>query len=127
MKAKKGPATPMLKFVGVELIGDALYWPLWWYTEGLLNAGRFCLNEIVVQAERLGLTIWVANIFTPMFGQYDLEGRLISFFMRLVQIIIRGIALLVWAVVMLGLFLGWLLLPLLIAYQIVLNVWALFT
>ena len=46
--------------------------------------------------------------------------------MRLLQIIVRGIALLIWAVVMLALFLGWLLLPLLIAYQIVINIWALF-
>lgn len=116
----------MLRFIGVDLIGDGLYWPLWWYTEGLLNAGRFCIREIVAQEERLGLTIWTANIFTPMFGQYDLEGRLISFFMRLVQIIIRGVTLLLWAALMLGLFLGWLLLPLLITYQIVVNVWALF-
>src|SRR3989338_6888080 len=123
MKAKKSPATSMLKFVGIELIGDVLYWPLWWYTQGVVNAGRFCIRELVAQEERLGLTIWATNIFTPMFGQYDWEGRLISFFMRLLQIIVRGVALLVWAVVMVALFLGWLLLPLLIAYQIVLNVW----
>ena len=127
MKVKKGPATSTARFIGVDLIGDVLYYPVWWYTKGLINTARACVRSVAAQEERLGVSIWISNIFTPMFGQYDWEGRLISFFARVVQIIVRGVALLVWAVLILGLVIVWLLLPLLIVYEIVANFFALFT
>ena len=109
------------KYVLIDLIGDILYWPLWWYSKGTVKAGLFCLNEIKAQEERLGVMIWIKNISTPMFGQYDIEGRLISFFVRIIQIIARIILLLVWAIFMIALFLGWLILPVVIGYQIFNN------
>ncbi|OGY47192.1 MAG: hypothetical protein A3J62_04085 [Candidatus Buchananbacteria bacterium RIFCSPHIGHO2_02_FULL_38_8] len=121
MKAKNNIAYSSLKFVFIDIIGDVLYWPLWWYSKGLGKTGLFCLNEIKDEAERLGIEIWVKNIFTPMFGQYDWEGRLISFFARLIQIIIRSIILLIWAVLMLAVFLIWILLPIYIFYQVLDN------
>ena len=106
------------KYVIIDLIGDILYWPLWWYTKGTVKAALFCLNEIKAQQERLGVMIWIKNISTPMFGQYDIEGRLISFFVRLVQIIARLILLLVWTIIMFLFFLAWLLLPIFVSLQI---------
>lgn len=110
-----------LKYVLIELIGDVLYWPLWWYSKGLVKAGLFCLQAIKNQEERLGLSIWIKNIFTPMFGQHDIEGRIISFFARILQIIVRTIILLIWIILVLILFLIWIILPLFIIYQIVNN------
>jgi len=110
-----------LKFVLIELIGDILYWPLWWYSKGLINAGLFCINEIKAQEERLGLLIWVKNISTPMFGQYDIEGRIISFFARLFQIIFRAIFLLIWTALILAIFLLWIILPFIIFIQLINN------
>lgn len=110
-----------IRYVLIDLIGDILYWPVWWYSKGLLKAGLFCLREIKNQEERLGLTIWMKNIFTPMFGQYDIEGRIISFFMRLIQIIARSIFLAVWAAFMLILFTIWIILPLIAGYQLFIN------
>jgi hypothetical protein len=47
-----------------------------------------------------------------MYGQRDIAGRLISFIVRLVQIIFRGLALLVWLIIgLLALFI-WLAFPL---------------
>ena len=109
------------RYVLVDLIGDILYWPLWWYSKGLVKTGLFCLREIKAQEERLGILIWIRNIFTPMFGQYDIEGRLISFFIRLVQIIVRIILLAVWAILMLAILLVWIVFPIFIAYQIADN------
>jgi len=107
-----------IRYVIIDLIGDILYWPLWWYTRGTVKAGLFCLNGIKAQEERLGVMIWIKNISTPMFGQYDIEGRLISFFVRLIQIIARVILLFVWTIFMLLIFLAWLILPALISFQI---------
>lgn len=110
-----------LKFVLIELIGDILYWPIWWYSKGTLNTALFCLDQIKKQEEFLGLSIWVKNIFTPMFGQYDWEGRIISFFARLVQIIFRAIFMLVWIILIIIILISWLLLPIFIGYQIIIN------
>jgi len=104
-----------------DLLADVLYWPFWWYSRGLLKAAKFCLGEIKDQQERLGLWVWLKNIFTPMYGQYDWEGRLISFLVRLVQVIFRAILLMVWAVLMFLLFLVWLTTPVFVIYQLYLN------
>src|SRR3989344_4381545 len=109
------------KYVLIDLIGDILYWPVWWYSKGLIKIGLFCLGLIRGQQQRLGLAIWIKNIFTPMFGQSDLEGRLISFFARLVQIIFRSILLLVWSLIIFLLFLIYLILPMIVVYQLVTN------
>lgn len=111
-------ASDSIKYVAIDLIGDILYWPLWWYSKGLLKTAEFCFGEIRSQQERLGLNVWVKNIFTPMFGQYDIEGRIISFFARLVQVIVRSILLLIWSMLILILFLAYVIMPLIIVYQV---------
>lgn len=110
-----------IKFLVIDLIGDFLFWPIWWYTKGLVKTGLFCIKEIKDQQERLGLSIWIKNIFTPMFGQYDMEGRIISFFARLIQIMARTIILGIWSIFMLILFLLWITLPVIIMYQLYEN------
>jgi len=107
-----------LKYITLDLAGDLLYWPIWWYSKGLLKAAKVCLSEVNAQQERLGILVWLKNIFTPMFGQYDIEGRIISFFVRLVQIIARSILFFIWSILILILFLAWLVLPIIIVYQI---------
>lgn len=111
-------ATNSIKYVAIDLVGDILYWPLWWYSKGLLKMAKFCFGEIAGEQEKLGLSVWVKNIFTPMFGQYDIEGRIISFFIRLVQIIGRSILLLIWSILIFILLLAYVIMPLIIVYQI---------
>ena len=41
----------------------------------------------------LAIKVWIKNIFVPMFGMHDWQSRIISFFMRVVQIIGRAIVL----------------------------------
>ncbi len=59
--------------------------------------------------------LWLKNIFVPMFGQYDWQGRLVSFFMRLVQVVVRSVALVFWLIACLVLFVLWLALPVVVA------------
>ena len=115
-----------VKYIIVDLIGDILYWPIWWYSKGLLKTTKACFNAVVNQERSLGLTIWMKNIFTPMFGQYDIEGRIISFFARLVQIIVRGIVLIIWTILVFIFYIIWFILPIFVIYQIYYNLSSLF-
>ncbi|MEK7625283.1 MAG: hypothetical protein AAB467_02955 [Patescibacteria group bacterium] len=99
-----------------EAIIDVVYFPLWWYSFGLFKSAKWCLALFLEGNARLAPGIWLVNIFVPMYGQYDWQGRIVSFFMRLVQIIFRGVALLAWSLVCVALFIIWLGLPLLISY-----------
>jgi len=110
------------KYVFVNSIGDVFYFPLWWYSKGAKNVFLFCLKHIKEFREYLALGIWIRNIFTPMYGQYDWQGRIISFFMRLVQIIFRIIVFLIWSAIIFLLLILWLALPVLVVYQIYFRV-----
>ncbi|MFA7653462.1 MAG: hypothetical protein WCX97_00250 [Candidatus Magasanikbacteria bacterium] len=100
----------------VEALLDIIYFPLWWYTGGVARAGRFCLDLFKDGNDDLAPGLWMQNIFTPMYGQYDWQGRIISFFMRLFQVFFRLFGLLVWAVFCFGLFIVWLALPLVVLW-----------
>jgi len=114
--------SPILKATIVDLILDLLYFPVWWYTKGFIKISLYFLNNIQKRQESLNFFIWLKNIFVPMYGQSDFEGRLISFFVRLAQVFFRLIGLLFWLIVDLMIFLLYLLLPLIMAYQIYFQV-----
>ena len=98
----------------LEAILDIFYFPIWWYTKGAAHALRWCFNLLKTGNENLAPALWLGNLFVPMFGQFDWQGRIVSFFMRLVQIFARSVALAVWLGLCLVLFFCWLSLPVLI-------------
>jgi len=104
---------------------EILYFPVWWYTVGLGKAANFSWQRIKSMEIRLGVSIWIKNIFTPMFGQRDIAGILISFFMRIFQIIIRSLVLFLWSILMIALFFVWIGLPIVVVLGIILNLTAL--
>jgi len=106
----------ILQRLFLEAVLDIIYFPVWWYTKGLAHAWRWCFNLLRSGNQNLAPGLWLANLFVPMYGQFDLQGRIISFLMRSVQIFARTIALAVWFSVCLFLFLCWLALPALVAY-----------
>lgn len=102
-----------------EAIFDVLYFPVWWYTGGAKHALIWCYGALMSGNASLAPGLWLKNIFVPMFGQYDIQGRIISFFMRLFQVIGRGIALIFWLAVCVVLFAAWLVLPLAVVYGMI--------
>lgn len=102
----------------LQILGEILYFPIWWYSVGfgrlIKNAWRFWRN----QERTLGFSIWAKNIFVPMYGQRDWASRIISFFVRLVQIIARGIILMFWLLIILIILILWLAFPLLLLLAI---------
>jgi len=103
----------------IELIRDVLYFPVWWYGRGLLNLIIGVMHFLSDKQKALALLVWIKNIFRPMYGQYDFAGVLISFFVRLVQIILRSLFLLFWLILCLAVILFWVLFPLFVIYEII--------
>jgi len=103
----------------LDTVTDIVYFPVWWYTRGTgLVAGKL-LGYLSDKQKSLALWIWIKNLMRPMYGQYDWQGWLISFFMRLFQIIVRSIAMIFWFVLLTIIFCCWLVLPLFVLYQII--------
>jgi len=98
----------------VSLALEIVYFPIWWYSVGFYRLLKNVWNFLCDQEKSLGFSVWAKNIFVPMYGQSDWAGRLISFFVRLVQIIFRGVALLFWIVICILLTIFWLALPLML-------------
>jgi hypothetical protein len=115
----------LFKDVLLDTLREILYFPAWWYGVGLRKTAASRFGNIKSMEMRLGLKIWLKNIFKPMFGQYDIPGKIISFFMRIFQIIVRTLILIFWSVLMLGLILVWICLPLIVILGIVMNLAAL--
>jgi hypothetical protein len=115
----------LFKDVLLDTLREILYFPAWWYGVGLRKTAASRFENIKSMEMRLGLKIWIVNIFKPMFGQYDIPGKIISFFMRIFQIIVRTLILIFWSVLMLGLILVWICLPFIVILGIVMNLAAL--
>jgi hypothetical protein len=103
--------TYSLKII-LQILGEILYFPWWWYSTGFWRWARDLSKFWLNQEKILGVSIWAKNIFVPMYGQRDLASRAISFVMRLIQVIVRGLALLFWLAVVLILAVLWLAWPL---------------
>ncbi len=108
-----------LKFVAMNLVGNLLYWPAWWYSAGFIKTAKSIINSIKEYEYRLGLKIWLANLFKPMYGQADWQGRLISFFMRILVLIFRLFSLIIWSALMFALLALWLIFPPIAIYKII--------
>ena len=102
---------PLLKILIIDTIINFVYFPLWWYSKGLVLTAKWTKKSILEVEKFLGIVIWAKNIFTPMFGQYDIFGRIISFNIRVFQIIVRTIIFLGLGSIYLALFFIYLILP----------------
>ncbi len=112
-----------IKYIAIEIIWDIIYFPVWWYSKGLVKAAIFCLQSARFHIHRrLALGIWLRNMFKPMYGDYTREGRIISIFMRMVVLVYKLIATILWLVCLFILFIAWIVLPILIIYYILYQV-----
>ncbi|HLD31659.1 MAG TPA: hypothetical protein VJB37_02070 [Patescibacteria group bacterium] len=102
----------------LELVVDLLYFPFWWYSGGvkmiMITSGHLWQDGNL----QLSPGLWLKNIFVPMFGQTDWQGRLMSIFMRLVNVIIRSFGLLIWTAIVALLPLFWLAFPIFLVYML---------
>ena len=108
----------VFKTLFIDTIKDLIRFPIWWYTKGLARTWLSFIFSVRNAEMRLGVSVWVKNITRPMFGQYDIWGRIISVIIRIFQIIFRSIALVLWVMVSLLRVVLWIVLPVVIVSQI---------
>ncbi len=106
-----------------ELLIDIICAPIWWYSDGVRWIVRKLSGSLISTWQETAISVWLKNIWVPMYGQYDFWGRLISFFIRLFQIIFRLLWIFLWLILMFFVFCLWLVAPLaawgLLIYSIV--------
>jgi len=112
------------KLILIDTILDLLYFPVWWYSGGLVLAFKWVFRGILDMQSFLGIDIWVRNLFTPMYGQVDIQGKIVSFFMRIFQIIFRSFAFLVISAIYFLIFIIYLILPIIIVCGALIHVMA---
>jgi hypothetical protein len=106
------------KAVFYDVGGGLVIAPVFWYTRGLVDAAKWCRNFWFDGWNRFGLGVWAKNLFVPMYGQSDITGRLISIFMRLVEIIARFVVMIFWTIFALALFVLYVAGPLFALYEL---------
>jgi hypothetical protein len=108
MNSRVGAVTRLLF---IDLIGSVVWFPVWWYTKGLALVISKVVASLRYRYQEYSFRIWIKNFFIPMYGQYDLTGRLVSVFMRSVVLVGRSIAIVVEALFYVVLLVLWLLAP----------------
>ena len=104
--------------IALDFLLHMVYFPVWWYTDGLKRAGIYCINLLQSGNEILAPGLWLQNLFVPMFGQNDWQGRIVSVVMRFINVIARGAALLMYAAAVSVIFVLWLLWPPFVLYML---------
>lgn len=92
-------------------ISQVLMLPVWWYTRGLNKLIQRLADWQIVEWRRLALWVWIKNLFTPMFHDYTIIGRGLSFVMRVIIITIRLVSLIAKFAFKVALLIMWILLP----------------
>ncbi len=121
----KNILTQASKLLILDYIAEILYFPVWWYGPGLRNALEYFANGLVEANRFTGLILLLRNLFKPMFAQYDKQGRIISFFMRLVLLIYKGLIFFLMVVFYFIILMFWILLPVVVVWGITYNLPAL--
>lgn len=115
------PMGEVFMAMGGAAIKDIVLFPVWWYTKGVVYMIEQLLLSARRQAASFAVSLWVRNLFVPMYGQYDWQGRIISFFIRLIQIIFRSLAYTFWIMILGGVAIFYIFAPILLVVFIFLH------
>lgn len=106
----------VLRYTLLSTAIDLIYTPVWWYTSGAVYVAKWFTRSTRATWNMLSIGVWMKHIFTPMFQQYDWQGRVISFFMRVVQIIARSCGLGIMILIYATLAIAWFIVPIAVVY-----------
>jgi len=118
MTSNRSIVLAVARYLLLDLVGDLLYWPIWWYTVGLKSMLVKRRQALWEMSEILALRLLVLNIFQPMYAQYDREGRIISFFIRIIILLFRGIIFLFFVLLQIVILIVWIVLPVIIVWRL---------
>ena len=91
---------------------------VWWYTKGLFLVSRRLVRLEQAEFVRIGAWTWLKNLFVPMFHDYTVVGRLLSFVFRVGIIIGKLVRTLLGFIVRVILFTVWVALPVVWVYWV---------
>ncbi|MFZ6036321.1 MAG: hypothetical protein ACOYUK_04210 [Patescibacteria group bacterium] len=112
-----------IKYILVDVLWDILYFPIWWYSKGLLRVIRFASESATFHLQRrVALGIWLKNMFKPMYGDMTREGRIISIVFRIIILFWKLLAAGLWLVVLFCAVVLWIVFPLVVIYYIVYQI-----
>ncbi len=111
----------IIRLIIIDIFWEIIYFPIWWYSVGLLGAFKFAIRETKQDWRNRGLSISFRFLFKPMYSQNDFWGRFISFFVRLIVLIFKVFIFLIFVVIYVSIFLIWALLPLIVVRFIYIN------
>ncbi len=104
----------MLQRTIIVVLYEVFYFPLWWYGRGVKFIFLQAHTMIRFGSDLFSPALWWRYLFVPMYGQYNWQGRVISFIMRFVQGVVRGFLFILYVVVIGGIVVAWFVLPLVI-------------
>lgn len=105
-------------FIVKDIIWNVVYFPLWWYTRGLLRILQMIKREIGGVARMLHLPTLFKYLLKPMYGYTDIVSRIISFYVRIVQFVVLLAFTLVVVAGLLVLLVIWMLAPVITIYSV---------
>lgn len=108
----------IIKFLLFDVLLDALYTPVWWYTDGLSGMFRFFARNARYGANVIGIGLWVKSLFKPMYGERTWQGRIVSFVMRLIVLFWDSAIYLILLVMLTFVVFAWIFLPPLLVWQL---------
>lgn len=102
----------------VNVLKSVLYFPAWWYGEGLVRIAQGIVLRAQELIHTLNLSVLGRFLFTPMYGLTDFWSRAISFPVRVVHFLLLSILALLYSAWLIILLIGWIILPVFILYNI---------
>ena len=112
---KENVIASTFKFISLKIVGDLIYFPVWWYTVGLKERFFVFLKQMKNVERRLLLK----NMFVPMYGFYDFASRIISLVIRIIMLIFKTAAFFFWLAFYFLLLLIYILLPVFVIYMLI--------
>lgn len=99
----------VLQRILLQFFFDLIFFPIWWYSFGAAVAAHAAFANWQTGNAALAPMIWLRNLFVPMYGLTDWQGRIISVFVRLFNVLARTVGLLFWTLLSVAIFFVWLL------------------
>lgn len=103
----KSTTARAITFILREIVGEVIYFPVWWYSHGLGLTARALTNKWFSTLNRLSIPIFFRTIGKPMYGDYTRSGRVISFFFRLFLLGVNLFVLSMWTIIEMVVLLLW--------------------
>ena len=109
-----------LQTVYKDILMNALYFPIWWYTKGTAKFFNYIIAEIRDFAKGLNISVLFKYLLKPMYGYFDFWSRVISFLVRIVHFFVLFLITIIWTIILFVLFFIWLILPVFVLYNVLL-------